>query len=94
MFGKKPNAAEVKLDAVKHKILDELIEHAPDDADYPTLMSHLERVDSMQHTKMQRVSPDAVVQTVGAFLSVLVIVMYEQKHVLTSKSLSLLPKFK
>ena len=94
MIGIKPKETTVKLEAVKNKILDEMLEHSPDEAEYSTLVDHLEKVSSVQNEKKQRVSMDQVVQTVGTLLGILVIVAYEQKHVWTSKGLAIATKTK
>lgn len=94
MFGIKPNQTKVKFDAVKNQILDEMLEHNPDDPEYATLVDHLDKVNSMSHEKRPRVDPNQIIQTVGVFLTVGLIAAYEQKHVWTSKGLAIATKTK
>lgn len=94
MFGIKPNQTKVKFDAVKNQILDEMLEHSPDEPEYATLVDHLDKVNSMTHEKRPRVDPNTIIDTVGRFLTVGLIAAYEQKHVWTSKGLAIATKTK
>lgn len=94
MFGMKPNQTKVKFDKVMNKILDEMLEHAPDEPGYSQLVEHLDKVHSVQEDKKQRVTPDQIVQSAAMLLCVLLIAAYEQKHVWTSKGLAIATKTK
>jgi len=61
--------------------------------EYPKLMSLLERLNKQkQQEKLPRVSRDTLFMVGGNLLGILLIVAYEQKHVLTSKGLNQLPR--
>lgn len=94
MFGIKPNPTKVKFDAVTNQILDEMLERTPDEPEYAMLVEHLDKVNSMQREKRQRVDPNQIIQSLGMFLTVAFIAAYEQKHVWTSKGLAIATKTK
>lgn len=57
-----------------------------DSAEYPKLMTYLERLYKVKrHVRNDTVSRDTVAIIVGNLVGILLIVAYEQKHVLTSK---------
>lgn len=93
MFGKKPTQTSVKLETVKQRLLDDMIDFGPDTEEYTNNLGYLERVHALQNTK-QRVSPDQILLVVGNLLGILILVGYEQKHVLTSRALPLVMKTK
>ena len=63
--------------------------------EYSDTLSHLERLYSINIEKRKnRITPDTMVVVAGNLLGVLVIVAYEQKHILGSKALSFLQKFR
>ena len=94
MFGKKPEP-NPKLDELYDKLLKELLEYGMDTDEYPTIVSHLERIEAIRNPKRERnFSWDNVILVGGNLLVVLTIVAYEQKHVFTSKGLSLVRPLK
>lgn len=94
MFRRKPKV-DPNLDPVVESILLEMNTYGPDSEEYTNLLGHLERVYAMrQKNDSRRVSPDTVVLVAGNLLGILIIVAYEQKHVMTSKGLGLLLKTK
>jgi hypothetical protein len=85
-----------RLFTIESSILDEPIErvltdmntYGPDSEEYPKLVDHLERLTRMKaEESRQRVSPDTMAIVLGNLLGILVIVAYEQKHVMVSKGL-------
>lgn len=63
--------------------------------EYSDTLSHLERLYSIKaENRKNRITPDAMLLVAGNLLGILVIVAYEQKHVLGSKALSFLMKAK
>lgn len=57
--------------------------------DYPRLMGYLERLGKLkQAQKRQPISRDTILMVAGNLLGILLIVAYEQKHVMTSKGLN------
>ena len=65
----------------------------PDGEEYKTYVDYLERLNEMKtRERRTRVSPDTVAIVAGNLLGILIIVIYEQKHVLVSKGLGLIIK--
>ena len=63
--------------------------------EYSKTLSHLERLYMIKaENRKNRVTPDAILIVAGNLLGILVIVAYEQKHVLGSKALSFVTKAK
>lgn len=61
----------------------------PTDDKYPKMVAYLDRLYEMKtKSRRIRVSPDTIALIVGNLLGIVVIVAYEQKHVLTSKALN------
>ena len=94
MFAKKHKAVNAKLDDVNERILDEMLEYGPDSVEFLNLLEELERVTAVQAPKgkPREVNWDTVILVAGNLLGILVIVAYEQKHVMTSKSLGFILK--
>jgi hypothetical protein len=78
---------ETKLDKIVNNVYDELLINTPETPEFQQQIENLERLTALSNKKT-RVSPDTVVLVVGNLLGILVIVMYENKHVFTSKALS------
>jgi hypothetical protein len=77
---------ESPLDKQINAVLDDMSTKGVTSDEYPKLMSLLERLNGMkQKAKLPPVSRDTVVMVAGNFLIALLIVMYEQKHVMTTK---------
>jgi hypothetical protein len=90
MFGrfvkkKKPSV----LDEPIAKILTDMNTYGPDSPEYPTLISHLEKLNRMKAEEGSKVrpSPDVMAIVVGNLLGILIIVAYEQKHAMVSRGL-------
>lgn len=94
MFGRTPKGVESKLDNVMDTVLNEMEYVTPKSEEYPALLSHLERVVQLRQSQdwKKRISPDSVIMVAGNLLGILVIVAYEQKHVMTSKGLNFVLK--
>lgn len=94
MLGKKPKAVNHKLESAIERILDDMLMFGPDSPEYPDLLGALERMQLLRNSQEKRklVDPNAVVTAAGSILGILVIVAYEQKHVMTSKGLGFILK--
>lgn len=79
-----------KSDAIDEpidKVLNELKEYDPESEEFATQLSFLERLTKIKNVERRdRVSPDTIAIVAGNLLGILIIVMYEQKHVMTSKA--------
>jgi hypothetical protein len=63
----------------------------PKDEYYPKMVVFLDRLHEIKaKTSRVRVSPDTIALIAGNLLGILLIIMYEQKHVMTSKAQSML----
>jgi hypothetical protein len=78
-----------------NRVLKEMSEYGPDSEEYPKLIAHLEGLTKMKaEERRNRISPDAMAMIAGNLLGILIIVAYEQKHVITSKGLNFVIKAK
>lgn len=67
----------------------------PDDAEYPKLINMLTELSDITPKKgLRSVSPDTLMIVAGNLIGILVIVGYEQKHVITSKAVGFIMKSK
>lgn len=83
------------LDPVIERLLLEIAENGPETEEYSTNLAYLERVHALQHKNTRsRLSPDTMALVLGNLLGIVIIVAYEQKHVITSKGLGFVIKQK
>jgi uncharacterized membrane protein len=91
MLGRIPKPMKLKLDVVVCKLLDDMIDYGPDSPEYPMLLQNLEKVSAIQDNKSKtKLDPNTVLSVAGTLLGILTMVAYEQKHVMTSKTLGFL----
>lgn len=70
-------------------ILDEMQEIGVYSDDYPTMMTYLQQLNEIKAKgRRDRISRDTFAIVGGNLLGILLIVAYEQKHVMTSKGFS------
>jgi len=95
MFGQPRKQSNPKLEDAIDRVLSEMLEYGPDHEDYSNNIGYLERLTALKtNTRRQRVSPDQMALVAGNLLGILVIVAYEQKHVMASKGLGFVMKAK
>jgi hypothetical protein len=71
------------------EVLSRMNKCTPDSEGYTILVDHLERLNKMKAEERQhRISPDTMAIVGGNLLGILVIVIYEQRHVMVSKGLN------
>jgi hypothetical protein len=75
-----------KLDVITESVYDEMISATPDSDEFRAQLENLERLTTLKSKKVN-VSHDTLAIVIGNVMCVLVVVMYEQKHVFTSKAL-------
>jgi hypothetical protein len=93
VFKRNPSSEDQKLASIMDAILNEMSDAGPSADEFQELMTQLERVHKLTTDKPSRkVSPDTLALVAGNILGILVIVAYEQKHVMTSKSMSFVMK--
>ena len=84
-----PTAIDIAI-AVVHA---SMIEYGPDEPEYEARLTYLERLTKLKtENRRPRVNPDTLVNAASGLLGVLVIVVYEQHHVMVSKAVGFLPK--
>ena|SRR5689334_19882776 len=71
------------------RLLAEMRDVEVDSDEYPKMLEHLSKLNDMKSEERKRkVSPDTMLLVAGNIIGILVIVAYEQKHVVTSKALN------
>ena len=77
------------VDELIEAVLEEMRTYGPAAPEYPALMSHLERLYEVKAiNKPKPISRDTLAIVAGNLLGILLIVAYEQKHVLSSKGMT------
>lgn len=84
------NDTDAPIDKEIECVLSAMNEEGVDSDKYPKLMGYLERLNKLKAETPRRepVSWDTVAMIFGNLAGILVIVAYEQKHVMTSKGFS------
>jgi hypothetical protein len=79
----------VPIDSLIDDVLDEMRKAGVNSEEYSELMTHLERLYKMKREdRTNPISRDTIALIAGNLLGILIIVAYEQKHVMTSKGFS------
>lgn len=88
MLGRPPKVEAIKLDAAINRLLDGMDNEDLDSEQYSKNLEHLERLSKLRtQERPGRVDLDTMVAVAGNILGIVIIVAYEQKHVMTSKGL-------
>jgi hypothetical protein len=75
------------VDNLIDEVLDQMKAKGSESSDYPLMMTHLERLYELKAKDRQEpVSRDTIALIVGNLIGIILIVAYEQKHVMTSKA--------
>lgn len=86
---------DAHLDSLIDDVVEDMKLYRPDSEEYPKLVNHLRELNEMKAAKQpRRVSPDIVIGGLFNLLGILVIVMYEERNVITSKAPTMTQKFK
>lgn len=81
------NEVTTPIDPLIDVVLEKMQTKGPDSEEYPDLMAYLERLHELKaKDRRAPVSRDTVALIAGNLLGILLIVAYEQKHVMTSKA--------
>jgi hypothetical protein len=81
------------LDKPIERVLSDMDTYGPDSKEYSELIEHLDKLTKMKaEDRRNRVSPDTMAMIAGNLLGIVIIVAYEQKHVMTSKGLGFVLK--
>lgn len=81
----KPSIYDEPID----RVLSDMSVYGPDTEEYSKMIKYLESLGRMRANEQPqtRISPDTMLIVVGNLLGILIIVIYEQKHVLVSKGM-------
>jgi hypothetical protein len=80
------NETETPIDKQITCVLDEMTTVGVTTEEFPTLLSYLERLHALrQKERREPISRDTIALIAGNLMGILLIVAYEQKHVITSK---------
>ena len=95
MFGKFRKVEPTIYDDAIAKVLEKLDTYDTEDAEFGDAMEYLERLTKLKaETQKSRLDPNQIAIVAGNLLGILVIVAYEQKHVMTSKATGFILKAK
>ena len=87
MFGKFRKEKEDPLDTPINAVLHEMDLYGPDTEEFAVRLAYLERLKRIKNDERRdSISYDTLAVVGGNLLGILIIVMYEQKHVMTSKA--------
>lgn len=93
MFNRQQSAEDKKLADLIDSVMNDMASYGPDSPEYPALVEHLQRLNELKtKDRPKRISPDTMALVAGNLIGILIIVAYEQKHVMTSKSLNFIMK--
>ena len=96
MFGKFRRDEPTVYDDAITKALTSLQTYDTEDAEFSDALSYLERLTKLKEAEKpkRKVSPDVMATVLGNLAGILVIVAYEQKHVMTSKAMGFILRVK
>lgn len=95
MFGPFARDEEDGIDKQIKRVLDDMDMFGPGSEEYDTLLPQLKKLMKLKtEKKSKRIDPNTVAIVVGNLVGILIIVMYEEKHVITSKAFSVFVKAK
>jgi len=93
MLKRKQTYEDKCLQASQQELLDAMREHGPDSPEFPELMTRYERIDALRHKKRSwNISADTLIISGANILVAVIVVAYEQRHVVTTKAPSFLLK--
>ena len=95
MFKRKASKETQTINEIIDSVTADMLVYGPDSEEYKNLLDYFERLTALKTiNRPARVSRDQIALVFGNILGILIIVAYEQKHVLNSKSLGFIPKLK
>lgn len=89
MLGIFRNEVTTRTDSLIDAVLEKMHEVGVDSEEYPKLLAHLKGLNEIKAAERPpRISPDTMALIAGNLTGILLIIAYEQKHVMTSKALA------
>jgi hypothetical protein len=93
MSRKLRKAEDTAFSTAINRLLLEMETYGPDSPEYQKFIAQLDRLMTLRkNDSSRRVSPDTLALVIGNLLGIVVIVAYEQKHVMVSKATSFILK--
>lgn len=92
MFGRTRKVEFLDLKPVTDKLLEELAQHDPHSQEFSKAMKHLKKIVDLQSKGKKTIDLNTVILVAGNLLGVLVIVAYEQNHIMNTKGLGFVRK--
>lgn len=87
MFNMSTPENQEALDDLIERVTDDMLLFGPTHEEYPQLLNQLERLTKLKvQEKPERVSRDTLAVIAANLVGILIVVAYEQKHVMTSKA--------
>lgn len=83
-----------KIDEAIIRVLETMDVFGADSPEYPELLQHLDKLTTIQRAEKsdRKVSPDTMLLVLGNIMGIIIIVAYEQKHVIRSKATDFIMK--
>jgi len=83
------------LDEPIERLLTEMNTYGPDSEEYRVAVDYLERLVNLKaNERRHNITPETMAIVLGNLLGILIIVAYEQKHVMVSKGMGLILRTK
>lgn len=77
----------IEIADIEQRLLDDMDEYGPEAPEFNTCLGYWERIERVKaETRRPRISPDTVAIVLGNLLVPVIIIAYEQKHVMVSKA--------
>lgn len=95
MFEKRTDEAQISLDNTITELMNDMKAMDGDSEEYATCINRLERLYKLKEKNSpKRVSPDTWLIVGGNLVGILIIVIYEHGHVITSKAMNQVGKLR
>jgi hypothetical protein len=90
---REPKKETVKLQKAINRLLDDLATYEPESTEYKNALQAYERIMKLQaETSKKGVTPDTIITALAYLGGILIVVVYEEKHVMRSVATSFFPK--
>lgn len=83
---------QTKVDVLITKTLDSMDNHEPGSEAYEDRLKVVERLTKLKASGRQRVSWDTIITVLGQLIGILIVVLHERSHVITTKAFNIFGK--
>ncbi len=87
-----PIRKKTKVDKLIELHLDSMENHEPGSDEYENRLKVVERLTKLKASGQQRVSWDTIISTLGSLIGILIVVLHERSHVITTKAFNIFGK--